>query len=123
MFFGKRQSQDRIQREQMLQLIGNRKLWVSSYSKPLFDDLENVIADDDFYNKATDDDYCFIEDQSINLTSCSVLILYRWNRHYPANVFFEADLKKEGFKLVSKRDFVGSSHERITEEIYQRMTK
>ena len=123
MFFGKRQSQDRIQREQMLQLVGNHTLWVSNYSKTLFDGIKNVIADDDFFRKITTDDFCFVEDLPIELSSCSSVILYHWNRDYPATAFFEVDLKKEGFKLTSKRHFCGSSHEKITEEIYKRITK
>jgi hypothetical protein len=123
MFFGKRQSQDRIQREEMLKLIGNNRLWVSKYSASLFDETDNIVVDDDFYIKAEENDYCFVEDKNIDLNECSSVVIYNWNRHYPADKFFELDLKKYGYKLVLKRDFAGSSHEKITEEIYEKKVK
>lgn len=123
MFFGKRQSQDRIQREKMLLLIGENKFWMSSYSKSLFDDLPNIIVDDNFIERAGESDFCFIEDKEVDLSSCSTIVLYKWNRLYPADKYFDYDLKKLGYKLISKHDFVGSSHEKITEEIYEKKVK
>lgn len=123
MFFGKRQSQDRIQREEMLNLIGNNRLWVSKYSASLFNNTDNIVVDDDFYIKADENDYCFVEDKNIDLNDCSSVVIYNWNRHYPADKFFDLDLKKYGYKLVFKRDFAGSSHEKITEEIYEKKVK
>ena len=120
MFFGKRLSQDKIQRAEMLNLIGKSNLWVSEYSAPLFDGVENLIVDDNYMSKAPKDDYCFVEDKEIDLTDCSTIVIYNWNRHYPADKFFLFNIKQEGFRLVSSRDFVGFSHEKITEKIYER---
>ena len=120
MFFGKRPSQDRVQRAEMLYLISGANLWVSKYSAPLFEGVENLIVDEEYMSKAQADDYCFVEDKDISLENCSTLVIYNWNRHYPADKFFTFNLKKEGFKLISTRDFAGSSHEKITEEIYER---
>jgi len=120
MVFGKRQSQDRIQRAEMLKLVGNERLWVSKYSASLFNNLDNVVVDDDFFCKAEENDFCFVEDQNVELKECSSIVIYNWNRHYPADKYFDLDLKKNGYRLVSKRDFVGSSHEKITEEIYEK---
>ena len=44
------------------------------------------------------------------------LVIYRWNRHYPADVRFDADLSP--FTRISTLDFPGSSHETITKEVY-----
>lgn len=120
MFFGKRQSQDAVQREQFLSLVGDNKLWMSTYSAKLFGDLPNVIVDDNYSAKAGLDDYCFIEDQSFDISKCSMVIVYKWNRQYQADKSFTVDLKAEGFKKISIQDFVGSSHDKITEEIYER---
>lgn len=121
MFFGKRQSQDAVQREQFLSLVGDNKLWMSTYSAKLFGDLPNVIVDDNYSAKAGLDDYCFIEDQSFHISKCSMVIVYKWNRQYQADKSFTVDLKAEGFKKISTQDFVGSSHDKITEEIYERV--
>lgn len=120
MFFGKRQSQDAVQREQFLSLVGDNKLWMSTYSAKLFGDLPNIIVDDNYSAKAGPDDYCFIEDQPFDISKCSMVIVYKWNRQYQADKSFTLDLKAEGFKKISTQDFVGSSHDKITEEIYER---
>ena len=48
----------------------------------------------------------------------SRLVIYRWNRHYPADVRFDADLS--GFTLESTCQFSGKSHTSITKEVYVR---
>jgi len=44
------------------------------------------------------------------------LILYHWNRHYPADTHFEVPM--DGFKFESAEDIIGTSHETITKEVY-----
>ena len=46
------------------------------------------------------------------------VILYKWNRRYPSDTKFDLDLN--GWTLISTTDFPGSSHEKITEEVYIR---
>lgn len=48
------------------------------------------------------------------------LVIYRWNRHYPADVRWEPDLTTMGFVLRETIDFPGTSHEKITREVYVR---
>jgi len=48
----------------------------------------------------------------------STVVIYRWNRHYPADVRFDADLSD--FALQSTCEFAGSSHDTITKEVYVR---
>lgn len=48
------------------------------------------------------------------------LVIYRWNRHYPADVRWEPDLTAMGFVLRETTDFPGTSHEKITREVYER---
>lgn len=121
-FNGRRQSMDAQLRDRMLKQVGQRKLWMSQYSARQFESLtEQVIADDDFMSRAGTDEACFVElqDPSACLSRCSKLIVYRWNRVYPADVYCSLGEYADGMILLSKEDFVGSSHERITEEIYE----
>lgn len=46
------------------------------------------------------------------------VILYRFNRSYPADTFFELPLDE--FELIKSEEFSGSSHEKITKEVYLR---
>ena len=48
------------------------------------------------------------------------VVLYRWNRHYPADRWFDIDLIAMGFLLADTADFPGTSHEKITREVFTR---
>ena len=48
------------------------------------------------------------------------LIIYRWNRHYPADVRWNPALSVLGFSLRETTEFPGTSHEKITREVYER---
>lgn len=120
MFFGKRLSQDVRQRERFLELIGSNKLYMTSYSAKLFDALPNIIVNEMPQNIASDEDYYFVEDGAYDIDKCSQIIVYKWNRNYPADRFFDVNLLKQSFRKVKSTEFEGNSHEKITEEIYER---
>jgi len=48
------------------------------------------------------------------------IVIYRWNRHYPADLRWEPDLDGLGFQLTETVEFPGTSHEKITREVYER---
>lgn len=48
------------------------------------------------------------------------IIIYRWNRHYPSDIRWEPDLTGMGFTLAETTEFPGTSHEKITREVYTR---
>ena len=54
------------------------------------------------------------------LEKTTKLVIYRWNRHYPADVKWEPDLAAQGFALRETTEFPGTSHEKITREVYVR---
>lgn len=120
MFFGKRQSQDSVLREWILNHTAGSKLWMSSYSAKQFKDLTGYIVDDDYSTKATVGDYCFIEDKGYSLDDVTEIILCHWNRKYQADKVFDIDLKAEGFKRTDSIDIKGSSHDKITIETYRK---
>lgn len=120
MFFNRRrQSQDRVLRSDLLREVHGCPLWMNQYSAKQFKTLpENVCVAEDFLEQASDGDFCFVEDQDLTPWSSSLegLILYRWNRVYPADVFFTLPLQQ--WSLVRQEDFAGSSHPNITKEVY-----
>ena len=119
-FNHRRQSRDRAQQEDLLQLCGGG-LWIAPYSAPLFDwAAEQVRVSEDFLKQAGAGEYCFAEDRPLAsvVGQMEALVLYRWNRRYPSDLKFDLDLS--AFQLTETIEFPGNSHETITREIYQR---
>ena len=54
------------------------------------------------------------------LETTNKLVIYRWNRHYPSDVRWEPDLAGMGFVPTETSEFPGTSHEKITREVYER---
>lgn len=117
-FASRRQSSDKIQIEKMLALVGKNKLFLNAYSAKLFGELPNITVCENPLEGAKNGDYCFIENITLNDISTEKVIIYRWNRHYPSDKKFPEKLLS-GKALKSTIDFVGNSHERITEEVYE----
>ena len=120
MLFGKRQSKDQNLKEGIINYARGSKLWMSPYSAKQFDNNASVLADGDYMVKAGENDVCFIEDGPYSADNANEIVLCKWNRHYPADKFFDIDLKALGFKKVSAEDIAGTSHEKITIETYRR---
>ena len=119
MFNKRRQSRDRAQQENLLHWCAGRKLWMNTYSASLFENAE-IHVDDAFLQKAKMGDVCFVENVSVKelATEIETVVLYRWNRTYPADLRFDLDMT--AFELEETTEFAGSSHEVITREIYKR---
>ena len=120
MFMDKRQSQDRGLRKRILEIVAPNKLWMSKYSAGQFDFFLSRRVSDDYMNKAGENDYCFIEDGEYSLDGVCEIIICNWNRTYPATRYFDADLVACGFEVVSREELVGSSHDKITIDVYRR---
>ena len=116
LFGGKRLSQDRIVREKMLSLAENSRLWVSPYTAKQFEGA-NVFVTERPEADVKEGEFFFLED-SPSPAECEKVVLYHWNRRYPADRFFDRNLLN-GKKRGQKTEFAGSSHEKITEEIWE----
>ncbi len=116
LFNNRRQSRDRILIEDLLN-TAQGKVRISPFSADLFDE-SKVICSDDFLEIADENDVCFVEDCELSCFNdkISQVILYCWNRDYPSD--FSTDIDLDKFKLKSSVEFVGSSHDKITKEIY-----
>lgn len=124
MFNKRRQSQDRILRERIMTITAGKTLWLNCYSEKQFeqDYLPRINVTDQFLDEAVNGDYCFVENNDILPYEGSIekLIVFKWNRKYPSDFKFSVPLAENGWKLISATDFAGSSHEKITEEVYVR---
>lgn len=122
MFNHRRQSQDKKLREHLLDMISPHKLWMNSYSGELFADTEStrLYINDFFLDKIRSGDYCFIENVDISSYKEHIekIVLFKWNRSYPADTFLPIDLGE--WALEGSEDFAGYSHDKITKEIYRK---
>ncbi len=116
LFNSRRQSRDRILIEDFLRTAENNRVFIRSFSEKLFTDM-NVSVNDNCLDEAEENDFCFVEDECILPFSQKIrkLIIYKWNRVYPSDFCFEMP---DGFTLTETFEFQGSSHEKITREIY-----
>lgn len=121
-FFQKRQSQDRVLREDILNCLQGARLWMSPYSLKQFkeENQADLIADEQFLDAAGEEDFCFVENQNLQQYEKKIteIIVYRWNRDYPADLFLDVDLKD--WELTETAEFAGNSHEKITREVYRK---
>ena len=122
-FNHRRQSQDKAVREMILNETKTGRLWMNPYTKKQFDDpaAEQIIVDEDFLEKAEEEDYCFVENVDINelQDNISKIYVYKWNRKYPSDVTFPVAML-DNYQLENVSEFEGNSHDKITEEIYIR---
>ena len=71
---------------------------------------------------ASENTVLFVEDRGIKefLPVTNKITVYRWNRVYPADMSLDIVLSAEGLRITQTVDFEGTSHEKITKEVYER---
>ena len=119
-FNGRRQSRDRRVCEDMVREVGKACLAVRPESAALFSEsaVELLVCADPM-SEAGEGDACFLETQKpILREDTDTVVIYRWNRHYPADLTFDADLS--AFRMTRHEEFAGTSHENITKEVWKR---
>ena len=116
LFNRRRQSQDRLVRQDMLRLCGEQPLAVSPYTARQFAPEDRVKVVD----QPGEEDIFFLEDlpPQLFLERAEKLVLYHWNRAYPGDVHMV--LPPQGWNLEEQVEFPGHSHETITREVYSR---
>jgi hypothetical protein len=120
MFNNRRQSRDRVLIDNMIKMVGDDKLYIAPYSESLFENKEIKLKVKKNPLKAADENWCFIENLPVAeyKDEIETVVIYHWNRHYPGDFFF--DLELDSYSLESSEELVGSSHEKITKEIWKK---
>lgn len=118
-FNHRRQSQDRIVAEDISKTVGEKKLWITDYSRKLFQAVSNLEISENPKEEAKEGEYVFQELETLDTGDKRIeqFIIYRWNRVYPADVSVEIGAE---WKLTETEEFPGFSHEKITKQIYCR---
>lgn len=118
LFNHRRVSRDRKVSERILAYCKEKKLWMNAYSAKLFENNPQIRVSETFLEQK--DAICFVEDQDVTpyLPEIDTIILFHWNRDYPADFFFTVDLSE--WNRIHQEEFAGKSHEKITMEVYKK---
>lgn len=122
MFNRRRQSQDRMVREDIMRL--SLPIVMNAYSYKMFEKdafAETIIVNDELpvLKEAC---YQFIEDLDVKPYENQIteIIVYSWNRNYPSDLKWTIDLTDKQWQKISETEFKGSSHDSITKKVYIR---
>lgn len=118
LFNHRRVSRDQKVSERILAYCKEKKLWMNAYSAKLFENNPQIRVSETFLEQK--DAVCFVEDQDVTpyLPEIDTIILFHWNRDYPADFFFTVDLSE--WNRIHQEEFAGKSHEKITMEVYKK---
>ena len=124
MFGSRRQSQDSVLYDRILNDCMGKRLYMKSYSYKIFSEkIEcHALCDENFLDRARSGDICFVENTDIlpYASKINKIIIYRWNRAYPATMYFKFPAGE--WVLEGTEQIAGSSHD-ITEQVYVRKTE
>lgn len=120
LFNKRRQSRDSAVIDKILNITSGAKFWMNTYSEKLFPKTAKAIIDSEYLVKAQVGDFCFAEERIETLCNVEKLYVFLWNRNYPSDVRFDFNITNEGLTLESTEEFSGTSHEKITLNIYSR---
>jgi len=114
-FNQRRQSRDRLLIRDLVEYLAGQPLGLDERSVPLFEDTQARLVTG---RRAKRQDFYFLEFESPSGLGDlpDTILLYRWNRHYGADTWFDLPLTE--YKLTETKEFPGSSHDMITREVY-----
>lgn len=114
LFNDRRQSRDREVVADIEKTIGHEEIGMSEYSAKLFEGHDNIVVTDDLKDCRN----VFLEKDDLDLLDFDELIIYRWDKVYPADARLTFDYKSMTLKDVSV--ITGYSHDKIIKEVYVR---
>ena len=122
LFNKRRVSRDKVLIQWIIKRIGQKTIWMRAYSKELFEEYDNIEVCDDYLDKASLGDYCFVEDGTISEyhDKLEAILLCNWNRTYPSDVKFTIALQNGDWEKYRTEEFIGNSHDKITVEEWKK---
>ena len=117
LFNNRRQSRDSVVIEDVLNNLNGEKLNIFPFSSSLFSSLGDKINQVESIGRSG---AYFVENVDVTpiIREIDELIVYRWNRVYPAD--FSCEIDFSAFIIKCQTEFVGSSHDKITKVVYGR---
>lgn len=120
-FNRRRQSRDRYLVTDLADYLSGKPLYLTPSAYKLFvESGADCRVTESPMQDVSEDGYCLVEteDPAPCADRLTELVIYRWNRLYPADLKFTVDLGR--FQLTETKEFVGYAHEKITREVWKR---
>lgn len=124
LFNSRRISRDEAVLKDLERIAEDKPIRINEFSVPLFKGTNiKYYEGEDFLENAAPDDICFAENipASRFIDKTDMLILYCWNRRYPSDFKFDADLSH--YRLIKSYDLSGKSHDKITVKVYGKINE
>ena len=114
-FNGRRQTKDRVVAADLIQEAQGR-LFITPFSQKWLGDSPGVTL----WDGEDPSHLLFLEAEPLAPYAQHItrLVIYRWNRHYPADTYLDLDPQALGLTLHSTQELTGFSHPVITKEIW-----
>lgn len=126
LFNKRRQSSDKVLTRNVVDLAAGTLIRMAPCSAGLFKDYPDANITISKYPErdALKGEFCFMERnlaETPDLNQVEGIILYCWNRLYPADTILNRAMFRETFKHAPENiiEFPGDSHEKIRREIYK----
>ncbi len=119
MFNKRRQSRDVRVIEDIIRASDGEILYISDYSEELFSGRRaDVICVQNPLDTAPANACVFVEGEHLGeyIDKIDKLVIYNWGEAYPFDFKLDIAPKDVGFKIKSRREFVGNSHKKVTRE-------
>lgn len=125
LFYGKRLSKDSVLTAEFIESAAEAPVYASDFSRILFAKYPKVKLCENPFEDAEDRAYCFIENYHLApyLDMIDTIIIYRWNRFYNSDFKLDIDPQKCGYICSKITEFSGSSHDKITKEVYENVRR
>lgn len=116
-FNHRRQSRDKALAQHILDRSGG-EIWLHPDSEKLFDECPDAMLHCISSPEETPDGgWCFWESPVSPALRPEKILLYHWNRAYPADEYYVYPGGQHRWKCLKSTDFPGFSHPKITEEV------
>lgn len=126
LFHGRRLSRDRVLCQDVLRTCAGSPLWMAPGSRSLFSSLRDglsssILTSEDFLAQAAPGEFCFLEDRPIRpfLDGWSPWSSITGTAATPQTCFWTWTPAALGWSLLGREEFPGSSHKKITKEVYR----
>ncbi len=119
-FNNRRVARDEYAILDLINTVGEKKLYIKPYSERLFREFGGYILSNDPLSECGEDDFCFVEGEDVarGFSKAKKLIIYNFSVEYPYDIKFDTPPAEHGFTRVDSKKMRGFAHDKIVKDVY-----